>query len=301
MRNRENSSQAAHGDHGAHGRLLAWLVGLLVAFVLLRWLGGDPRLAPPAFTEPSSWSSWASSREPLDAVFALARAGLVAVDLYLLAITVLGLLVRWTGAVRAAALLDWLTIPAFRPVLQSVLGMSLAMSTVTSPAVALAAPHVNPPPAVVGHMDAPPPPDPAPSTPPGTRPAEEPPLLRRLPITSDATPEVAGPRGDVRPSEEKDQAVPASPGAPRKPPPPAQSGDPTAAPRASTWEVAPGDHFWSIAERTLAEHLGSEPDVRAVTSYWKRLIARNRDTLVDPTNPDLILPGQVFVLPSPDE
>lgn len=64
-----------------------------------------------------------------------------------------------------------------------------------------------------------------------------------------------------------------------------------------TWTVQPGDHLWSIAERTLAQAWGHQPSDDETTEYWQRLIARNRSVLTDPGNPDLILPGQVFELP----
>jgi nucleoid-associated protein YgaU len=31
--------------------------------------------------------------------------------------------------------------------------------------------------------------------------------------------------------------------------------------------------------------------------YWAQLVDANRDRLVDPDDPDLLLPGQVLVLP----
>jgi hypothetical protein len=34
-----------------------------------------------------------------------------------------------------------------------------------------------------------------------------------------------------------------------------------------------------------------------VGRYWRRLIDTNRDRLVDPGNPDLLVPGQELVLP----
>lgn len=53
--------------------------------------------------------------------------------------------------------------------------------------------------------------------------------------------------------------------------------------------VAPGDSFWTIAE--------DEAGPRAVDAYWRALIEANRERLVDPSNPDLLLPGQVLQLP----
>lgn len=70
------------------------------------------------------------------------------------------------------------------------------------------------------------------------------------------------------------------------------------APSSDEVRVAAGDSFWSIAVDTLAERLGGAPGDRQVVRYWHRLIELNRDRLVDPGNADLILPGQVFELPS---
>ncbi len=65
----------------------------------------------------------------------------------------------------------------------------------------------------------------------------------------------------------------------------------------SAWTVESGDHLWSIASRALGDRLDREPSADEVLPYWQRLIDANRDRLVDPSNPDLILAGQVFVLP----
>lgn len=66
---------------------------------------------------------------------------------------------------------------------------------------------------------------------------------------------------------------------------------------AGTWTVEQGDHLWSIASRALGDRLEREPSSDEVLPYWQDLIEANRDRLVDPSNPDLILAGQVFVLP----
>jgi hypothetical protein len=36
-----------------------------------------------------------------------------------------------------------------------------------------------------------------------------------------------------------------------------------------------------------------------VSRYWQRLIAANRHDLIDPDNPDLLVPGQRLVVPPP--
>ena len=63
--------------------------------------------------------------------------------------------------------------------------------------------------------------------------------------------------------------------------------------------VAEGDHLWAIAERHVRQHAGDADDAE-VAAYWRRLIEANRGRLVDPDDPDLVLPGQRFVLPSLD-
>lgn len=64
--------------------------------------------------------------------------------------------------------------------------------------------------------------------------------------------------------------------------------------------VQSGDHLWGVAERVLAAHHGNPVPDAEVVGYWQRLVEANRDRLADPDNPDLIYPGQEFVLPPVD-
>ncbi len=65
-----------------------------------------------------------------------------------------------------------------------------------------------------------------------------------------------------------------------------------------TWPVSTGDSFWSIAEETLAESWGRvDLSDREIATYWKTLIEANEARLVEPGNPDLLLPGQELELP----
>ena len=56
--------------------------------------------------------------------------------------------------------------------------------------------------------------------------------------------------------------------------------------------------MWSIAAELLADHSEREPAVAEVDPLWRRLIEVNIHRLVDPSDPDLILPGQVFEVPA---
>lgn len=63
------------------------------------------------------------------------------------------------------------------------------------------------------------------------------------------------------------------------------------------WHVSPGESFWSIACDALVDAWGRRVSEDEIGPYWRRLVEANEDRLVEPTNPDLILPGQQFVLP----
>lgn len=79
--------------------------------------------------------------------------------------------------------------------------------------------------------------------------------------------------------------------------PGAETQAPAAPLAAARWIVAPGEHLWGIAEETLADDLGRSPTDAEIAPYWLRVIEANRDRLVHPDDPDLILPGQELVLP----
>jgi LysM domain-containing protein len=70
-------------------------------------------------------------------------------------------------------------------------------------------------------------------------------------------------------------------------------------PELTLYTVKPGDSFWSIADAAISAHLGRPPSLPEIGSYWRRLVAANSDRLVHAGVPDLIFPGQAFVLPEP--
>lgn len=61
--------------------------------------------------------------------------------------------------------------------------------------------------------------------------------------------------------------------------------------------VEAGEHFWSIAESALRSAASDDPDPTTIMRYWGTLVDANRHQLMDPDNPDLIMPGQRLVLP----
>ncbi|HEX2048117.1 MAG TPA: LysM peptidoglycan-binding domain-containing protein [Acidimicrobiales bacterium] len=65
------------------------------------------------------------------------------------------------------------------------------------------------------------------------------------------------------------------------------------------WTVKPGECFWSIAESVLTERWGRAPTDAEIVPYWLRLIDANRLELGHRDDPDLVFPGQVFVVPAP--
>ena len=65
-----------------------------------------------------------------------------------------------------------------------------------------------------------------------------------------------------------------------------------------TVTVEVGDHFWSIAEDTLAEQWGREATDSEVTPYWAELVEANKGKLLPPGDPDMIYPAQEFGLPA---
>jgi nucleoid-associated protein YgaU len=67
-----------------------------------------------------------------------------------------------------------------------------------------------------------------------------------------------------------------------------------------TWEVGAGDSFWSIAEAVMGDsQAGGSVTDDLIGRYWSRLVTANRDRLAAPDHPDLLIPGQLLVLPQP--
>lgn len=264
--------------------LVAWVAALSVAVVTFTAMGAG-QLAAPALTDPGSWAGWADGRDPVVATAALLRLVVLALAWYLLGVTIIGVVAR---VVRVAAMIrvaDALSLPVVRRVLQSSLGVGL----VAAVAVSSAAPanlRAGPDPVLAGaaqdaqEMDAP-----------------APPRMRPLP-PREASAVTPPPREDRTAAPVA--PTPTTPSADTTPPDvqPSDVQPTTETHEAATVTVRPGDHLWSIAADHLGAHADQPPSDDQVAAHWRRLIDANRDRLVDPANPDLILPGQQFVLPS---
>lgn len=111
-----------------------WLVGLGAAALALLW-SGRGALAPPPLRDPGQWSAWLEGRDPGAAAFSLLRVAALGALWYLVAVTLLGLLLRLTGAARLAAVADRVTVA---PVRRLLAGVSLSLAaTIAGPAALL--------------------------------------------------------------------------------------------------------------------------------------------------------------------
>jgi nucleoid-associated protein YgaU len=243
-------------------RLVAWTAGLgavVAAMVAL----GDGALAGPDLRSPSSWAAWAQASSTADAVMSVLRIVVLALAAYLLLVTLLGIAFRLGDAGRQMSVLDVVTLPFVRSIVQAGIGVGMVGATVAGVA-AQPSPRSAPTRADAAIVAA------EPSPAPTMRPIEE------STTTSTAT------------------VAPAPPGEGA-----AEAGRPSAPERRAprTWTVAPGDHLWSIAARSVATSVGREPSDEEVAPYWRALLELNRHVLADPGNPDLLFSGQVLTLP----
>jgi len=229
---------------------------------------GHGRLSAPPLLAPDQLQEWADQRDAIVIAFALARVLGLAFAGYLLVVSVLGMTAR---ALRSARLLRWVdlvTLPVARRLLGTVAGLSLSTATAAVAVMPAATSRPGPvaAPTVAMHR-----------LPDGTGVT-----MRRLPDGGPGGPDTGDPRATMRVADE----------------PPAAATMRIDAPPPETWVVQPGDSLWGAARRTLAATWGREPSDAEVDPYWRAVVDANRARLVDPTNPDLIYPGQELVLPT---
>jgi nucleoid-associated protein YgaU len=95
---------------------------------------------------------------------------------------------------------------------------------------------------------------------------------------------------------------PEAPVPPSPPPSPPTTAVPAfEGPVHRTWTVEPGDHLWGLTARVLAETWDRPPTDAEIASHLRTIVDANRDRLAVPDEPDLIFPGQVFLVPAPPE
>lgn len=245
--------------------LLTWAATLAVAIAMFSALGNGPLAAPP-LTTPSAWGEWAAAREPVVATVAILRVAVLAMAWYLVGVTTIGTVGRVAQLASLVRVTDALSVPLVRRVLRTSLGVGLATAVVATAASGVGAPRADLPSMepVAGGAG-------AELAPPGMQPLDTP---------------------VENPDEDGGAPVPQAVEAP-------VVADAEAAPDdVATHEVRTGDHLWSIARDHLAAVTDAGPSDAEVWAHWRDVIDANRDRLVDPHNPDLLLPGQEVVLPA---
>lgn len=262
-------------------RFVGWCLALTVTLVGLHLLPipeGAPDLA---------------SRDPADLLPVLLRGG-----------RWVGLLCAWylagaTALSALAAVVAWrplrrldaaLTIPAVRHLVRAGLGASLALGLGLGPTTAAVAapgpPGASAQPARLAEVPE----------------VAEPPDIAEAPTVTESPARRSGPlppavaEAQVPPADRPAADGPAADAPDHRPPATvarlaATSSTPD---QDGTHEVVAGESFWSIAEDLTAADLGRPPDDAEVFERWVALIDDNRDRLLVPDDPDLLVPGQVL-------
>jgi hypothetical protein len=264
-------------------RLLAWTASLALGLRGLHALGAGPLGVP--LSSADDLSAWLDRTPPDVMAVAIVRLVALAAGWYLAVCTLVLTVVRPVGHSRVGSIAVRATPAIVRRLVVGGGGLGLAVGTLVGalPSIMVAPAPLAPKPAAASVAGAPH--DPKPPTATMTRGPRDvrTAVMTRLP-TEDTPPAVM----TRLPAED---APPAS----RSPPARGTRGH-TAAP--PSWTVASGDSFWSIAAETLTQ-AGEAPTDRRVIGYWRHLVEANRGRLLDPGNPDLLVPGQELVLPDP--
>lgn len=303
-------------------RMFAWTAVLALGLRGLHSLGAGPLGVP--LTSMEDLSAWVDHTRPDLMALALVRLAALAGGWYLAVCTLVLALTRRFGRHRVATAVARVSPSIVCRIVSGGGSLGLAAGTLLAvvPSTTLAAAALQPTPATAIPAD--PAPDAAPTatmtrlpapTPEPTRanqhpvathaPAADPPpraTMTRDPAQTPATTTHA-PAASPRPTATMARIPATQAHAPAPVPSVAPAPSPTrpsGGTGSSTWIVEPGDSFWSIAVEAVAVSPGaSKPGDLQVIGYWRRLIDANRSRLLDPANPDLLVPGQELVLPHP--
>jgi hypothetical protein len=264
-------------------RLLAWMAALALGLRGLHALGASPLGVPLSSAE--DLSAWLDRTPPELMAVAIMRLVALAAGWYLAVCTMTLTLTRPVGRSRVASAASRATPAIVRRLVVGGGGLGLAAGALVGalPSTMVARSPLAPRPAaasVVGAMQ-----DPNPPTATMTRGARDIPTAVMTRLPTEDTPTAVVTR---LPAEDATRAS-------RSPP---ARVTPVSAAAPPSWTVETGDSFWSIAAETLAQ-AGEAPNDRRVIGYWRRVVEANRGRLLDPGNPDLLVPGQQLVLPDP--
>jgi nucleoid-associated protein YgaU len=301
------------GRVAATVRLAAWSAALVAGARALVATGRGSLSVPLGSAD--ELADWVGATTPAEMAMAVLRLLAIAACGYLLAVTALGVFARLVQARGLAAAVDRVTPAVVLRIVSGGAGAGLVLGALVA---SLPAPDLARPPDASTVAASPAGPEARPARPAAAtaRMARVPPATATMTRT---TPGASG-GGGATMTRLEDVALPAgsaNPSAtmtridPEPPPEPVAAGPVTVAPPASpalppahalpavdaaTWLVEAGDSLWSIAEEVVRT---ARPDSaqRNVTRYWRALVDANRAHLVDPGNPDLLVPGQQLALP----
>jgi hypothetical protein len=242
---------------------LASVCAMLLALACLQILGQETYALPAlSITEIRQWLN---DSDPIVVVLSLVRAAAVVAVLYVLATTVLCAIAYRSPWRHIAVIADRISLPASRTLAVRLAGIT-AIGTLAMPSTsAFATPTASDTP-VLRHL----------------APGEPMPTFQ--PITTSTT---------VKPTEPAPAtSVVESPIVTRDAPAPMSTS-----PSNPSRTVQRGENFWTIARSQLLTSLEREPTENEVVTYWRELVKRNQQVLLQPENPDLLFAGQVIELP----
>jgi hypothetical protein len=267
-------------------RLAAWSAALVAGTRVLVATGRGSLSVPLGSAD--DLADWVGAATPAEMAMAVLRLLAVAACGYLLAVTTLGVAARLVRARGLAAAVDRVTPAVVQRIVSGGTGAGLVLGTLVA---SLPAPDLTRPPGASTVAASPAGTESRPARPGATTAtmARVPPATATMARTTPGA--VGGEATMTRLEDATPTAGTANPVAPALPPAPALP-----ALDAATWLVEAGDSLWSIAEEVVRT---ARPDAaeRSVTRYWRAMIDANRAHLVDPGNPDLLVPGQPLTLP----